>query len=277
MATLTGRRGGSPAQPEDEGRMSLIAHLRELRSRLIKSAIAVVLGAIVGFVFYQDILEWFIGPFRAAVEQLNESRDLNAEINFAGIADPFVIPLKIGMLTGLVLASPVWIYQLWAFIAPGLYKNEKKWALLVVASTVPLFVGGMLLCYWLLPKGLGVILGFTPNDVSNIVSFQEYFNFVLRLELVFGIAFLLPVFVVMLNLIGVFAGRTLSRSRPWIVVGIFIFAAVATPTGDPITMVMLAGPMWILFEIAVVICRLNDKRHARQLAEIERMVDEETT
>ena len=142
---------------------------------------------------------------------------------------------------------------------------------------MPLFLGGMALCYWLLPRGLAVILGFTPEDVTNIVAFKEYFQFVIRLELVFGVAFLLPIFVILLNLVGVFAGRTLSRARPWIVIGIFVFAAVATPTGDPITMVMLAGPMWILFEIAVVVCRLNDRRHARQLAEIERMVDEETT
>ena len=127
----------------------------------------------------------------------------------------------------------------------------------------------MALCYWLLPRGLAVILGFTPDDVTNIIGFKEYFHFVVRLELVFGVAFLLPVFVIMLNLVGVFAGRTLSRGRPWVIFGIFAFAAIATPTGDPITMLSLAIPMWILFEIAVVVCRFNDKRHARALAEIE--------
>ncbi len=257
--------------------MSLVEHLRELRSRLIKSVIALVLGGVVGLIFYNEILSWFIGPFRDAVAELNASQDLDAKINFSGIGDPFTIPLKVALLTGIVLSSPVWIYQLWSFIVPGLYANERRWTLIAVGCTLPLFLAGIALCYWLLPKGLAIILGFTPDDVSNIVSFADYFSFVLRLELVFGIAFLLPVFVVLLNLVGVFAGRTLSRSRPWIVVGIFVFAAVATPTGDPITMLALAVPMWVLFEIAVVICKMNDKRRARQLAEIERMVDEETT
>ncbi len=256
--------------------MSLVEHLRELRSRLIKSVLAVVAGGIVGLVFYNTILGWITRPFIEAREAAG-NQDLEAEINFAGIIDPFAVPLQIALITGLVLASPVWIYQLWAFIVPGLYRNERRYALLAVGATVPLFLGGMALCYWLLPRGLAVILGFTPEDVTNIVAFKEYFQFVIRLELVFGVAFLLPIFVILLNLVGVFAGRTLSRARPWIVIGIFVFAAVATPTGDPITMVMLAGPMWILFEIAVVVCRLNDRRHARQLAEIERMVDEETT
>jgi sec-independent protein translocase protein TatC len=269
-----GRRGRSPVPPSgDEGRMTLVEHLRELRSRLFKVVVAFVLAAIVGLIFYNDILEWFIGPFEQAVDELNRKRELDATINFDGIADPFTIPLKVALLTGVVLSSPVWIYQLWAFIVPGLYRNERRWALITVAATLPLFLSGIVLCYWLLPRGLAVILGFTPQDVTNIVSFSHYFSFVVRLELVFGLAFLLPIFVIMLNLVGVFAGRTLSRVRPWVIFGIFAFAAVATPTGDPITMIMLAVPMWILFEMAVVICRINDRRNAQKLAEIERMAD----
>jgi len=255
--------------------MTLVEHLRELRNRLFKSVLAILLGGVVGIVFYNEILSWFIGPFTDAVDALNRDRDLDATINFSGIADPFTIPLQIAFLTGIVLAAPVRIYQLWAFITPGLYRNEKRWALLAVGATLPLFLGGMALCYWLLPRGLAVILGFTPNDVTNIIGFKEYFHFVVRLELVFGVAFLLPVFVIMLNLVGVFAGRTLSRGRPWVIFGIFAFAAIATPTGDPITMLSLAIPMWILFEIAVVVCRFNDNRHARALAEIERMADDD--
>jgi sec-independent protein translocase protein TatC len=253
--------------------MTLVDHLRELRSRLLKVLIAFVIAAAIGLIFYNPILEWFIGPFEHAVEQLNRTRDLDATINFDGIADPFTIPLKVALLAGVVLSSPVWIYQLWAFIVPGLYRNERRWALITLAATLPLFLSGVVLCYWMLPRGLTVILGFTPQDVTNIVSFAHYFNFVVRLELVFGIAFLLPVFVIMLNLVGVFAGRTLSRARPWVIFGIFVFAAVATPTGDPITMLMLAVPMWVLFEAAVIVCRFNDRRNAEKLAEIERMAD----
>ena len=243
--------------------MTLADHLRELRSRLVKSILAIVAGGVFGLVFYQQIINAFIGPFK----DVAESEDLTAEINFGGIADPFVIPLKIALLVGIILASPVWIYQIWAFVTPGLYRNERKWTALVIFTSVPLFLGGIALCFWLIPRGLAVILGFTPDDVANIVLFSDYFGFVMRLILVFGIAFLLPVFVVLLNVVGVLSWAALSNTRRWTVLGIFVFAAIATPTGDPVTMLMLAGPMWILFESAVLVCRFNDRRRARELGQ----------
>jgi sec-independent protein translocase protein TatC len=258
---MIGRRSKGSEQPRDpEGRMTLAAHLRELRSRLVKAILAIAAGGVFGLVFYQQIIDAFIGPFK----DVAESEDLTAEINFGGIADPFVIPLKIALLVGVILASPVWIYQIWAFVTPGLYRNERKWTALVIFTSVPLFLAGIALCFWLLPRGLAVILGFTPDDVANIVLFSDYLSFVMRLVLVFGIAFLLPVFVVLLNAVGVLSRETLSSTRRWTVLGIFVFAAIATPTGDPITMLMLAGPMWILFEAAVLVCRLNDRRRARE-------------
>jgi sec-independent protein translocase protein TatC len=261
VAAMIGRRSKGSEPPRDpEGRMTLAAHLRELRSRLVKSILAIAAGGVFGLVFYQQIIDAFIGPFK----DVAESEDLTAEINFGGIADPFVIPLKIALLVGVILASPVWIYQIWAFVTPGLYRNERKWTALVIFTSVPLFLAGIALCFWLLPRGLAVILGFTPDDVANIVLFSDYLSFVMRLVLVFGIAFLLPVFVVLLNAVGVLSRETLSSTRRWTVLGIFVFAAIATPTGDPITMLMLAGPMWILFEAAVLVCRLNDRRRARE-------------
>jgi sec-independent protein translocase protein TatC len=187
------------------------------------------------------------------------------------------VPLRLSILVGIVAASPVWIYQLWSFIVPGLYGHERRWALTVMVTAVPLFLGGVVLCYWLLPKGLSVLLGFTPVGIANIISFTRYFSFVVRLMLVFGFAFLLPVFVVLLNAVGVFSGETLASARRWIIVGVFAFAAVATPTGDPITMLMLAVPMWLLFEIAVVICRVNDRRRARasQEPDYDELADDE--
>jgi sec-independent protein translocase protein TatC len=244
--------------------MSLAEHLRELRSRLMKAVAAVIAGGVVGIVFYDPILGLFIGPFTEAVERLQD-QGLEAEINFAGIADPFTVPLQLALLTGIVLAAPVWIYQIWAFVTPGLYRNERRWAAAVVLTAAPLFFAGIVLCYWLMPKGLTLILGFTPDEVSNIVSFSQYFGFVMRLMLVFGVAFLLPVFVVLLNAVGVLTGAGLSSTRRWTVLGIFVFAAVATPTADPVTMLMLAVPMWVLFETAVLVCRFNDRRRAREL------------
>jgi sec-independent protein translocase protein TatC len=246
--------------------MPLAHHLRELRHRLFVSGAAIVVGMAVGLVFYEPLLELFIRPFTQTVEAL-DAQGIDATINFDGIADPFTVPIRLAALTGVVLASPVWIYQLWAFIVPALYRHERRWALVVLGTAVPLFLAGIALCYVLLPKGLGVLLGFTPDGIANIIAFTRYFSFVLRLMLVFGLAFLLPVFVVLLNAVGIFSGQTLSSARRWIVVGVFAFAAVATPTGDPITMLMLAVPMWALFEVAVLICRVNDRRRARASTE----------
>jgi sec-independent protein translocase protein TatC len=273
VATVIGRRGtGNRPERDPEGRMTLTEHLRELRSRLTKALLAVILLGILGVVFYEPILQAFIDPFEKVVEDQN----LAGEINFGGIADPFTIPLKLGLMTGLILASPVWIYQIWAFVTPALYRNERRWASAVVLVAVPLFLAGVALCYWLLPRGLAVLLGFTPDGVANIVLFTDYLNFVIRLILVFGIAFLLPVFVLLLNAVGVLSGSALASARRWIVVGVFVFAAVATPTADPITMLMLAMPMWILFELAVLVARFNDRRRRRELA-VDDLGDDEAT
>lgn len=263
MATIT--RGRHPSgSADDGGRMPLADHLRELRTRLLISAGAVVVGMVVGLIFYDPLLELFVGPFQTTTARLAEEQGLTAVINFDGIADPFTIPLRLAILAGIVFAAPVWIYQLWRFVVPGLYGHEKRWAAAVLLTAVPLFLAGVALCYWLLPKGLTVLLGFTPEGVSNFVSFSRYFSFVVRLLLVFGIAFLLPVFVILLNAVGVFSGAALSSARRWIILGVFLFAAVATPTGDPITMLMLAVPMWLLFEGSVLVCRFNDRRRAKQ-------------
>lgn len=269
---MIGRRDkGSKPDRDPEGRMTLGEHLRELRNRLVKALAAVALLGILGVVFYEPILQAFIDPFKSVADDL----DLEAEINFGGIADPFTIPLKIGFLTGVILASPIWIYQIWAFVTPALYRNEKRWAAATVLIAAPLFLSGVALCYWLLPRGLGVLLGFTPEGVSNIVLFTDYLNFVIRLVLVFGIAFLLPVFMLLLNALGVLSGATLSNARRWIVLGVFVFAAVATPTGDPITMLTLAVPMWVLFEVSTLVARLNDRRRARELG--SELADDEAT
>lgn len=262
MVTLIGRRGrGSKPKRDPEGRMTLGEHLRELRNRLLKSMAAVILLGIVGVIFYRPILDALIEPFRYATE----AHGLNAEINFDQVISPFTIPLRIGLVTGFILAAPVWIYQLWAFITPALYRNERKWAAGVVAVSVPLFLAGIGLCYVILPRGLEVLMGFTPEGVANIVDFNVYFSFVIRLIIFFGIGFLLPVFVVLLNAVGVLSQQTLANARRWIIVGVFVFAALANPSGEPVTMLTLAVPMYILFEIAILVCKFNDRRRARQL------------
>lgn len=247
--------------------MTLVEHLAELRSRLVKSVLAILVGAGVSLAFYNAVFDVLTGPFTTTIRNIAEEQGLDAKIIFDSVAAPFTVPLKIAVFSGVVLAAPVWIYQLWAFIVPGLYRNERRWAATVLLSAAPLFMGGVLLGYWLLPKGLSVILSFTPSAVSNYVNFEGYLSFVLRFLLIFGLGFLLPVFVVLLNAVGFLTGQRLSQSRRWVIFGIFVFAAVATPTGDPVTMLLLAVPMWTLFEISVVICRLNDRRRARLATE----------
>jgi sec-independent protein translocase protein TatC len=174
-----------------------------------------------------------------------------------------MIQLKLCALSGVVLSSPVWLYQVWAFVLPGLHRNERKWTMLFVAIAGPLFAAGVALGYYVLPKGLEVLISFTPADMTNLNDFNDYFSFMVRMLLVFGISLEIPFFVVLLNLAGVVSGRALGRYRPWIILGTFVFAAVATPSTDPISMLLLAGPMLALFLLSEVIARVVDRRRGR--------------
>lgn len=258
MATILGRRGkGSRPKKDPEGRMTLGEHLRELRSRLVKAALAVVVFSIVGFVFRNQIIEFLVDSMYDAAARTGA----DARVTFTKPTDPLFVPLRIATLTGIVLAAPVWIYQIWAFITPALYRNERRWALAVIGAAVPMFGAGVAIAIWIMPRAWDFLLGFTPTDlVDNLIQFDEYLSFVIRIVLVFGIGFLLPIFVVLLNAVGVLRHETLSSARRWVIVGIFSFGAVATPTGDPFTLMMLATPMWLLFEAAVVVCRIMDRR-----------------
>ena len=239
--------------------MTLTEHLRELRNRLVKSALAVLAFGILGFIFRDWIFDFLVGPFRDAAEQTGT----DAELNFREMMDPLVVPLRIAMLTGIVFAAPVWIYQLWSFVTPAMYRNEKKWALAVVGAAVPMFGLGVVLAMWLMPRAMIFMQNFAPDDVSMFVDFGSYLSFSIRLVLVFGVGFLLPIFVVLLNAVGVLRHETLGQARRWVIVGIFAFGAVATPTGDPLSLMVLAVPMWLLFEVAVLVARIMDKRRDR--------------
>jgi sec-independent protein translocase protein TatC len=239
--------------------MTLTEHLRELRNRLFKAGLAVVAFGILGFIFRERIFDFLVGPFVEATEQTGR----NADLNFREMLDPLTVPLRIAMLTGLVFGAPVWIYQVWAFVTPAMYRNEKKWALAVVGAAVPMFGLGVVLAMWLMPRAMVFMQEFAPGDTSMLVDFNSYLNFSIRLVLVFGVGFLLPIFVVLLNAVGVLRHETLGTARRWVIVGIFAFGAVATPTGDPLSLMVLAVPMWLLFEVAVLVCRIMDKRRDR--------------
>lgn len=248
---------------ERSAAMPLTEHLRELRSRLVKSAIAIGVGMVVGWIYYPELFAWLAAPFMGAVEQARaQGRDVTLALT--GVADPFILQMQVAAVAGIVLAAPIWLYQVWRFVTPGLHGNERRWAIGFAAAATPLFLGGVLLAYTVLPYGLEILLGFTPENVENIVSVDRYLSFFLRTILVFGIGFLVPLMLVLLNFAGVLSGARLVSWWRWIIISVLLFAAVATPTGDPINLMLLAGPIMLLVMIAIGIALLNDRRRARR-------------
>jgi len=257
---------GKPRHPVGpDGRMALTDHLREFRARLIRSALMLTVAFIVALFFYDQLLELVAGPYREATKTLRA--EVDSTLVATGISAGLLLQLKLCGVAAIVVSSPYWIYQIWAFILPGLHPSERKWSRVVAAIAGPLFILGVLLGYYVLPKGLTVLINFVPDDVVNLVDFGAYFSFVTRMLLIFGVAMELPFFVVLLNLAGVVSGRTLGKYRPWIIIGVFIFAAVATPSTDPFSMLMLAIPLLVLFLVAEFISRMIDRARGRQATE----------
>ncbi len=264
MAITARLRSGESPHPDD-GRMTLVSHLRELRTRLFISVCAIFVGTVLGWIFYAQLSEWLLAPYESIRERLADEKGVETQAVITGVGNPFMLQVKVSLVAGLVAASPVWLYELWAFIMPGLHRHERKWTLVFVAIAGPMFLAGIVLGYLVLPKGLEVLIGFTPEQVTSLIDLSGYLSFVLRILLVFGIAFEIPLFVILLNLAGVVSARQLGRWRSWIILGTFIFAAVATPSTDPITMLMLAFPMMILFLASEGIAWLVDRRRGRHL------------
>lgn len=246
--------------------MPLAEHLRELRRRLVVSLIAIAAGTVVGWIYYTQIFDVISEPINQVVAEAAASgRDVRLVVT--GVTDAFMLQVKVAVISGLVLASPVWLFQLWAFVTPGLHSRERKWVYVLVAISVPLFLAGVVLAFVLMPKGLEVLLGFTPQNVGNFLPVDRYLSFFIRMVIVFGIGFLTPLFIVGLNMLGILSGKRLASAWRYIIFGVFVFAAVATPTGDPITMAVLAAPVLVLVAAAVVFSMLNDRRRRRNVAE----------
>jgi sec-independent protein translocase protein TatC len=266
-------KGGSPTT---DGRMPLTDHLRELRSRIVRSLIAVGIGAVVGWFLYDLTFEWISAPFESVVEEA-QAQGRQVQLALTGVADPFVLKLKVAGVTGVVLASPVWLYQTWRFVTPGLHRHERKWSLLFVAVATPLFLSGVVLAYAFLPNALAFLFDFTPDSVANIVDVSRYISFFLRTMIMFGIGFLLPLFALMLNLAGVLPADVLIRAWRWVILGIFVFAAVATPDGNPLTMSVMATPIILMIVVVMGIAWLNDRRKRRKAAYLDLRDDELST
>ena len=253
------------AQPKqlvgEDGRMALGDHLRELRARLLRSVLALTVALIVALFFYDQLFDVVYRPYAIAREQLQGRVDTRGTISGAG--GPLLLQLKMCGVAAVIVTAPYWLLQIWGFVVPGLHPHERRWTRLFAAVAGPLFIVGVAVGYYVLPKGLEVLIGFAPEKLQSLVDFGDYFSFFSRMLLVFGVSFEIPLFVLLLNLAGVVSGRTLGRYRPWIIVGTFVFAAVATPSTDPFSMLMLAIPMVGLFMVSEVIARMVDRRRNR--------------
>ncbi|WP_245616176.1 twin-arginine translocase subunit TatC [Phycicoccus jejuensis] len=247
-------------RPRDpEGRMTLAEHFREFRRRLFIAAATVFVSAVVAGIYYEPIFEFLKAPFQQYADA-NPQSDIS--INFAEATSAFSNLISLSIFIGVIASSPIWMYQFWAFIVPGLTRKEKRISLTFIASTVPLFLLGCWLGYTILPQSLSILYGLSPAGTSNIQAASMYFSFVTRFILVFGLGFLFPVFLVGLNLIGALPAKRLIAGWRFAIVAIFVFAAVATPTADPFTMFVFAAPLCVLYFGAWAVCRVLDKRKA---------------
>ncbi|GAA3313879.1 twin-arginine translocase subunit TatC [Arthrobacter ramosus] len=263
MATKTGRK----ANPE--GRMALLDHLKELKNRLIKSAAGVLLGAVAGWFLYDPVVNSLSDPLVKIAQETKRT----AVLNFASVGDPFDFKLRIAIQIGLVLSSPIWIYQVWAFITPGLTKKERRYTLGYMAAAVPLFLVGVYVAWLVIPNVVRALLQFTPQNGANNIDASQYLTFATHMLLFLGIAFLVPVVLVGVNMAGVLSGRTILKAWRITVFLVFVLAAVAAPGADALSMFMLAGPLLALFFAAIGLCMLNDKRRARQQSKIAAETD----
>ena len=245
-------------------KMPLLEHLREFRKRVVRSASAISLASIVGWFFYNEIITKLAEPVcdLAAAQRSNSNTCGSLYIN--GVLGPLNLQIKVALLTGIILSAPIWLYQLWAFIAPALHRKEKRNSIFFFVAATPFFAAGTYLGYSILPVAIKVLFGFTPESLTNLVKFDDYLDFVMRAILLFGIAFELPVFLVTFNLIGFLSGAAILRPwRIWVFC-IVLFVAGFTPSADPLSMILLAVPLILLYLLSGLFALWNDRRRAKK-------------
>jgi sec-independent protein translocase protein TatC len=269
MASTTARgrqpRAGSPKK-DPEGRMSLGQHLLELRKRLFRAVLAIAVCAVGGWF----LTPWVLDALRAPVTRLASAGGGHvAELNFPVITGGFDLRLQITITIGIVIASPVWLYQVWAFIVPALVRREKLYVFGFLGSAIPLFLAGCFCGWYVLPHIVGILGSFVSKQDTSIIEAKSYYDFVIKLVLAIGIAFVLPVFLVLLNFVGVLSAKAIISSWRIAILAILVFTALVTPSADVISMFLLAVPMVVLYIAACAIAWAHDRRAARRQAATE--------
>ena len=265
-ARIVGERfARSRRQQNPDGRMPLMDHIRELRNRVVKMALALAAGMTVGFIFFSQAWHVIERPLCTAhIRGYSGCRTLGVnQLVLNGPLDPLYLRVKVALIVGVILSSPVWLYQIWAFAAPGLRAREKRWSCIFLGAAIPLFGIGITLCYLSLGRSLRYLLGLTPGGVQNLIQVDQYLGFVMAMMLAFGLAFELPLLLVMLNLAGVLTHERFRKWRRALIFGVFLIAGMANPSPDPLTMLILGGTCALLVEAAELIVWSNDRRRAR--------------
>jgi sec-independent protein translocase protein TatC len=241
-----------------EKRMKLSGHLREFRKRLFRSAIAIVAGTIIGWGLFDTVFAELQKPIIKVAQEAN----VNATVNFSSVVSAFDLHMQVAFFIGLFITSPIWLYQIWAFIAPAFKKKERKYTVAFALISTPLFLGGAYFGWVLFPGFVRSLLGFTPIGSSNVINASEYVLFTVRVLLVFGLAFVLPAILVLLNAIGTLSGKSILRGwRPAVFI-ISLIGALATPVSDPVSMFLLMIPLLAFYYLSAAIALGNDKRRA---------------
>jgi sec-independent protein translocase protein TatC len=273
-ARIVGQRYVRAKRRENpDGRMPLFDHLRELRNRVVKIALAVLVGAAVCWAFYDQLWDFIQRPYCQAVKYCKPDT-IGHTLILNGVMDGFYLHIKVAVIASVVLTSPIWLYQIWAFVAPGLYSREKRWTYAFLGTAIPLFALGCFFAFLAMSRGLNFFLSMS-GGLTPLFTADTYIGYWIAMIVGFGLCFEVPLFLVILNMARVVTHERFKKWRRLIIFLVFVFAGIASPSPDPLTMLLLGGIVVALVEVAEVLIYLNDKRYARNHPELYADLDDD--
>jgi sec-independent protein translocase protein TatC len=264
--------GGDPAGLTPDGRMTLVEHLYELRSRLARSMLAIAVAVVVVFILWEPVFEFLKAPYCAT----GSGEKAGCDLVSIQVFDQFKVRLRVAFIGGIVASSPVWLYQIGAFITPALHRKERRYAAAFLAASLVLFAVGAAFAYLTISRGLDFLLSVGGDGITTLVGVQSYLSFVTLCLLAFGVAFEFPVVVLFLHFVGVLSADRMRAARRGTVVGLFAFSALITPSQDPITFVAMAGPLCLLYELCILIARVRERRSRKRSRLQQAELDDDT-